>query len=92
MDEFDATEVLRLYWLDRSDTISSQQIISATCPFCGKSDRIHVLNQDDKKFLASDNNYWAAWEKLCSSESSPAFCQFCQNVVIIRGGHAEMPG
>ncbi|MCX5872635.1 MAG: hypothetical protein NTY51_05275 [Deltaproteobacteria bacterium] len=92
MDEFDAAEVLRLYWLGQSDTISSQKIILAMCPFCGKGDRIHLLNHEDTNFLASNDNYWAAWEKLSSLERLPGICRFCLNVVIIRGGQAEMPG
>ncbi len=92
MDEFDAAEVLKLYWLGQSDTISSQQIFLAMCPFCGKGDRIHLLDHKDTNLLASDDNYRAAWEKLSSSERLPGICQFCQNVVIIREGHAEMPG
>ncbi len=92
MDEFDAAEVLRLYWLGHSDTITSQQIILATCPFCGKGDRIRLLDQENPTFPVSEDDYSAAWEKLSSSGRLPGICQFCQNLVILRGKQAEMPG
>jgi len=93
MDELDAVEILRRYWLDGAGTITSKEMVLASCPFCGKGDRIRLLpRQSQTGSPFPRDNYQIAWEMLAATERLPAICGFCLNVVTVGGGQAEMPG
>ncbi|AFM23589.1 hypothetical protein [Desulfomonile tiedjei] len=93
MDETDAADILRGFWLNRVESSSSQELILATCPFCGKGDRIRLLSDETQEVsVIQETDYQAAWETLASKDRLPAICGFCLNVVLIRDGQAEMPG
>jgi hypothetical protein len=92
MDVFDAAEMLRSYWLERAEALSSHQMMAASCPYCGKGDRIRVLPQPgDEADPSVTAGLRSAWDLLASGERLPALCGFCQNIVILRGNQAEMP-
>ena len=92
MDVFDAAEILRTYWLDRANAPAPQEIVAASCPFCGKGDRIRLLPRlgGDKR-LSATSGVTAAWNMLASEDRLPAICGFCQNIVLITGSRVEMP-
>ncbi len=93
MDETDAADILRTYWLSRAENSTSQEIIPATCPFCGKGDRIRLLpDVTPKVSVLQETDYQAAWKILTSKNRLPAMCGFCMNVVLTGEGQAEMPG
>jgi hypothetical protein len=93
MDETDAADILRTYWLSRAESATSQEIIPATCPFCGKGDRIRLLpNENQDASVVEETDYRAAWKILTSKNRLPAICGFCMNVVLTGEGQAEMPG
>jgi hypothetical protein len=92
MDAFDAAEILKSRWLDNWDTLPSQRIVLATCPFCGKGDRIRLLPDASEIEADPEGEYEAAWKMLAGTQRSPGICGFCLNVLVIAEGRAEMPG
>jgi hypothetical protein len=81
MDIFDATDIVRRFWLDRANGISSQEVVLAKCPFCGKTDRIRLIPLDQPKDEPPDQEYQAAIEMLSSPGGTLGICRFCLNVV-----------
>jgi len=92
MDEFDAAEIVKRYWLENVESIPSQQIVMVTCPFCGKADRIRILPLDGTLVESQDDAYRASMNLLIKSERTVAICGFCMNIVLLREGRGERPG
>ncbi|MGC8659499.1 MAG: hypothetical protein ACP5U1_10540 [Desulfomonilaceae bacterium] len=90
MDELDAAEILKTFWLEKVDSILSEQIVWATCPFCGKTDRIRILPKPD--FVNADESYRSAWSTLIEGDLVPGICGFCLNVSVVKGNIARIPG
>jgi hypothetical protein len=85
MDEFEAAEIIKQFWLENQDSRDSWDILMVTCPYCGKSDRIKPLT-GPASIIESE-----AWSILSSRDRQPAVCNFCLNVVLISDGTAMMP-
>jgi hypothetical protein len=91
--ELDAAEILRVNWLDGADTITSREMVLASCLVYGKGDRIRLVpHQGQTGSPFRQDNYQIAWEMLAATERLPAICGFCLNVVTVDGGQAEIPG
>jgi hypothetical protein len=92
MDIYDAADILRRYWLEKADAPASHEIAAASCPFCGKGDRIRLLPPLLCDACPSSvPDVTAAWNLLASEDRLPALCGFCQNIVLVSGSRAEMP-
>ena len=92
MDEFDAAEIVKRYWLENVESIPFQQIVMVTCPFCGKADRIRILPLDGPLVASQDDAYRASMNLFITSERTVAICGFCMNIVLLREGRGERPG
>ena len=93
MDEFDAAETVKRFWVENVESIPSQQIVMARCPFCGKADRIRILPPEESLPAESRNDaYRASMCLLTRSERTVAICGFCMNIVLLKEGLGERPG
>lgn len=88
MEVFEAAEVLKGFWVEAAERVSSAQVVLATCPFCGKGDRIRLLPREGRAAA-----YQEAWETLARPGGRPGLCGFCLNVVLVgSGSRAQAPG
>ncbi len=92
MDEFDAAEVVKRWWLEHRDSILLRSTVLASCPFCGKGDRISLLPPAQETSDVLDETYSVAWGVLANPNRAPGICGFCLNVVLISETGAAMPG
>ena len=89
MDEFDAVEIIKTCWIEKAETLATQDIKLVTCPYCGKSDRIRIINS---QITAENDRCSEAMALLGKSGGDPAYCAFCTNIIVIKDDKALMPG
>jgi hypothetical protein len=92
MDVFDAADLIKQSWLASAATIPSEKIVMATCPFCGKGDRIRIVPDDEPAGGDETDGYRAAYALLAGPDRRPGICGFCLNVVVMTCGKAHLPG
>jgi hypothetical protein len=89
MDSFDAADIIKQAWLERTPSAPSRELVLTPCPYCGKSDRLDRL---ERSALGPGPKLEAAWETLAGPGRGVGLCGFCLNVVVLEGGSALAPG
>lgn len=91
MDIFDAADIVRQACLQDEAENARGEIRLATCPHCGKGDRIVCWQMPQAMNSHADSELQEAWRILCSDRRQVGLCGFCQNLVLMERNRAIRP-
>ena len=94
MPNHERIEQLRVFAINHGLPKRDMALYDVRCPYCGKSDRIRLLETPEElgKTLGADelDLYEGFWREIAGSTGSPGICKFCQNVLKLgENGRAE---
>lgn len=85
MSEHEQIEQLRMFTINHGLPKTDMALYDVRCPYCGKSDRIRVLESPDEltgSINATDlETYKSLWNEILDASSSLGVCKFCQHVL-----------
>ncbi len=89
MPHHTSAEVIKRLVMDYELPRREKTLFGVMCPYCGKSDRIRVLEPPgDLEADLPENNrnvYTAAWADLAGPDGSLGICRFCVNILKLSG-------
>jgi len=92
MEHHTPAEVMKRLVMDHELPRREKTLFGVMCPYCGKSDRIRVLEppQDLEEEIPenSRNVYAAAWADLAGPGEFLGICRFCVNILKLSGNNS----
>ena len=94
MPNHERIEQMRSLAINHGLPKTDMALYDVRCPYCGKSDRIMLLETPEElgKTLGADelDSYESIWREIAETTGSIGICKFCQNVLKLgKKGRAE---
>jgi hypothetical protein len=94
LSDHEQIEQLRMLTINHGLPKTDMALYDVRCPYCGKSDRIRVLETPGQLIrcinAADFDIYKDVWNKVAGPKDSLGLCKFCQHVVKLeKNGRAE---
>jgi hypothetical protein len=90
-----AVEDLKGFVLEHNLPRTDVALLGASCPYCGKSDRIRELESPvrlDRHLDATAlTQYTKLWQMVTGPHERLGACKFCQNVLCLTPQHQAEP-
>ena len=87
----DHIQALKTFVLDKGLPFTDIGLFGLKCPYCGKSDRIRILESPEELqgLLSKEDiaQYRGLWAETISENTDVGVCKFCQNLLRISSGH-----
>lgn len=84
MDLWERIERLRALVMEMGLPRHEMAYFGVACPYCGKSDRIHRL-EEPSELEAAPEEYRQAWEEF-GKEGELVLCKFCRQLLRLQKG------
>ncbi len=94
MNDHEQIEKLRAFAINHGLPKTDMALYDVRCPYCGKSDRIRLLETPEElgeTISTSElDSYEGFWRGIAESTGSLGVCKFCQHIVKLgENGQAE---